>query len=197
MPPYSPFLEAVLEFYQIQLLHLHPNSVLILSIFAYLCEAYLGVRPSVALFRNFYSLRCTAAGERTGCVFFHIADDMGSVYIPMSWSGDKPVTALVKKVGDFRQRWLLIGVKSPCAFLDVPEAPPVKNSHWCKSALRGANNAHLVGRLGYLREEGLTGQLVVADFVKRRIAPLQAHNQPMWMYSGPSDPIGFILRIMA
>ena len=34
VPPYSPFLEAVLEFYKIQLLHLHPNSVLILSIFA-------------------------------------------------------------------------------------------------------------------------------------------------------------------
>ena len=30
VPPYSPFREAVLEFYQI---HLHPNAILILSIF--------------------------------------------------------------------------------------------------------------------------------------------------------------------
>ena len=97
---------------------------------------------------------------------------MGTVYIHMSWSGDKPVTALLKKVGDFRQRWLLIGVHSPCAFLDVPEAPPVKNSHWGKSALHGVDNAHRVGRLSFLREEGLTGQMVVADFVTRRIAPL-------------------------
>ena len=38
VPPFSPFLMAVLETYQIQLLHLHPNSILILSIFTYLCE---------------------------------------------------------------------------------------------------------------------------------------------------------------
>ena len=50
VPPFSPFLEEVLAFYQIQLLHLHPNSILILAIFAYLCEAYLGVMPSVAFF---------------------------------------------------------------------------------------------------------------------------------------------------
>ena len=36
VPPFSPFLEGVLAFYQIQLLHLHPNSVLILAVFAYL-----------------------------------------------------------------------------------------------------------------------------------------------------------------
>ena len=48
VPPFSDFLEAILETYQIQLLHLHPNSILILSIFAYLCEAYIGIRPSVA-----------------------------------------------------------------------------------------------------------------------------------------------------
>ena len=34
VPPFSDFLEAILETYQIQLLHLHPNSILILSIFA-------------------------------------------------------------------------------------------------------------------------------------------------------------------
>ena len=41
VPPFSDFLKAILETYQIQLLHLHPNSILILSIFAYLCEAYV------------------------------------------------------------------------------------------------------------------------------------------------------------
>ena len=60
VPPFSEFLEAILETYQIQLLHLHPNSILILSIFAYLCEAYVGVRPSVELFRSFYALWSSA-----------------------------------------------------------------------------------------------------------------------------------------
>ena len=78
VPPYSPFFEAVLEFYQIHLLHLHPNAILILAIFAFLCEAYLGVKPSIALFRSFYALRNTARKERTGCVSFRIADGVTS-----------------------------------------------------------------------------------------------------------------------
>ena len=49
------------------------GSILILAIFAYFCEAYVGIRPSVALFRSFYSLRNTARGERLGCVSFRIA----------------------------------------------------------------------------------------------------------------------------
>ena len=45
VPPFSDFLLVILEVYQIQLLHLHPNSILILAIFAYFCEAYIGIRP--------------------------------------------------------------------------------------------------------------------------------------------------------
>ena len=56
VPPFSDFFLAVLERYQIQILHLHPNSILILSIFAYLCEAYIGIPPSVDLFSSFYAL---------------------------------------------------------------------------------------------------------------------------------------------
>ena len=45
----------------------------------------------------------------------------------------------------------------------------------------------LVGRLKMLRDAGLTGQMVAHDFVQRRIAPLQAHSRPVWMYSGPQE----------
>ena len=189
VPPYSPFLEAVLEFYQVHLLHLHPNAILVLSIFAFLCEAYLGVKPSIALFRSFYALRNTAKKERTGCVSFRIADGMGDVYIPMAWNGDRPVTAVSKKVEDFRQKWFLIRVPSESSLLEVPEAPPVKNTHWSKRSLEGQAIADLVGHLRALREHGLTGQLVAAEFVRRRIAPLQAHKKPMWAYTGPTDPL--------
>ena len=92
VPPFSPFLLAILEAYQIQLLHLHPNSILILAIFAYLCEAYIGIRPSVALFRHFYSLRSSASGEQTGCISFRISDVGAKEYIPMAWDGEEAVT---------------------------------------------------------------------------------------------------------
>ena len=38
-------------------------------------------------------------------------------------------------------------------------------------------------------EASLTGQMVAEDFVRRRIAPLQKHTKPAWMYSGPADPM--------
>ena len=76
VPPFSSFLMGILEAYRIQLLHLHPNSILILAIFAYLCEAYVGIHPSVDLFRSFYALRNTAPNEELGCVSFRIAPAM-------------------------------------------------------------------------------------------------------------------------
>ena len=50
VPPFSPFMEEIIACYQICILHLHPNAILMLAIFAYLCKAYLGVAPSVAFF---------------------------------------------------------------------------------------------------------------------------------------------------
>ena len=82
---------------------------------------------------------------------------------------------------------VFVGVERPCAFLEVPDEPSVKNSHWGKGTFDGARNVSLMGRLSFLGEEGLTGQMILADFVTRRFTPLQAQSVPMWMYSGPKD----------
>ena len=42
VPPFSEFFFSVLCHYNLQALHLHPNSVLLLAIFAYYCEAHVG-----------------------------------------------------------------------------------------------------------------------------------------------------------
>ena len=47
VPPFSEFFFSVLRHYKLQALHLHPNSILLLAIFAYYCEAHVGVQPSV------------------------------------------------------------------------------------------------------------------------------------------------------
>jgi hypothetical protein len=51
------FLLAILETYGIQAIHLHPRSVALLAVFAYACEAWIGIKPSVAYFRHLFSLR--------------------------------------------------------------------------------------------------------------------------------------------
>ena len=69
VPPFSNFFYEVLVHYGLQALHLHPNSILLLSIFAYYCEAYLGMMSSVDLLRHFFFLRINK-GHTSGCANF-------------------------------------------------------------------------------------------------------------------------------
>jgi hypothetical protein len=55
VPPLS-FL-TLLEYYGLQLQHLSPNSIALVAIFVHLCEMYVGVQPSVRLFRRFFVLK--------------------------------------------------------------------------------------------------------------------------------------------
>jgi hypothetical protein len=50
VPPLPSFL-TLLEYYILQLQHLSPNPIALVAIFVHLCEMYVGVRPSVRLFR--------------------------------------------------------------------------------------------------------------------------------------------------
>jgi hypothetical protein len=68
LPPFSPFFLAILETYGIQAIHLHPKSVTLLAVFAYACEASIGIKPSVAYFRHLFSLRSSGLNQSSGCV---------------------------------------------------------------------------------------------------------------------------------
>ena len=54
--PACDFLQGVLYYHGIQIHHLTPESILHLSIFVHLCEAFLGIEPHFELFRKLYSL---------------------------------------------------------------------------------------------------------------------------------------------
>ena len=60
--PISPFFRGILDFYHINLTHLNPNSILQISIFVHLCEAYLGVLPHFGLWKYLYHCRPGMAG---------------------------------------------------------------------------------------------------------------------------------------
>ena len=45
----------------------------------------------------------------------------------------------------------------------------------------------LVERVVQLVRDGVTGMDLLEVFLSRRIQPLQAHDHPMWMYSGAND----------
>jgi hypothetical protein len=54
--PFSSFF-SLLETYDLQLHHLSPHSIMLVVIFSYPCEMYVGMRPSVCHFQLFHVLR--------------------------------------------------------------------------------------------------------------------------------------------
>jgi hypothetical protein len=55
--PFSSSFFTLLETYDLQLHHLSPHSITLVAIFVHLYEIYVGVQPSVRLFRLFHVLR--------------------------------------------------------------------------------------------------------------------------------------------
>ena len=91
VPPFSDFFYAVLGHYNLHAHHLHPNSILLLSIFAFYCEAFVGVMSSVALLRHYFYLR-NKEGQCSGCANFVAAN------------GTKTISRAGKKVEGFRNK---------------------------------------------------------------------------------------------
>jgi hypothetical protein len=60
--PISPFFRVLLDFYNLNLTHLNPNSIFQFSIFVHLCEAYLEILPHFGLWKYLYHCRPGMAG---------------------------------------------------------------------------------------------------------------------------------------
>jgi hypothetical protein len=51
------FFRGLLDHYQIELVHLNPNSIIQIIIFVHLCEAFIGIPPVFPLFKNYFFLK--------------------------------------------------------------------------------------------------------------------------------------------
>src|SRR5664279_3383457 len=94
---------------------------------------------------------------------------------------------LDKKVEDYRSRWLYVDTRQASPIFKAPDAPAVKRAGWEGTRIDDQELMPLTQRMQDLRDAGLTGAMVAKEFTKRRIAPLQAHTNPMWTYSGAGD----------
>jgi hypothetical protein len=163
VPPFSPFLLAILETYGIQAIHLHPRSVTLLAVFMYACEAWIGIKPSVAYFRHLFSLRSSGLNQSSGCVSFIATAETEGEFIDLKW---------MKKVEDFRSRWLFIDILEESELFLITGVPPTKLTTWASEALSEEALKMLRPRIHDLRKAGVTGTMVGMEFVTRRIAPL-------------------------
>ena len=44
-------------------------------------------------------------------------------------------------------------------------------------------------RVTLLKQKGLMGQMVVAEFLRQSVAPLQEHSRPMWTLTSSADDV--------
>jgi hypothetical protein len=163
VPPFSPFLVAILETYGIRAIHLHPISIALVVVFAYACEAWVGTKPSVAYFHHLFALRSSRQNQSLGCVSFITMAETKEDFIDMKW---------VKKVEDFESRWIYVDILEDSELFSVMGEPPSKRTSWASEALLEVVLNALRPQIRDLRREGVTELMVGVEFITKRIAPL-------------------------
>ncbi|XP_066161619.1 uncharacterized protein [Oryza sativa Japonica Group] len=177
VPPFSSFFMDVLEFYDLQMAHLTPNAVMTLAIFAHLCEMFIGVRPSLRLFRWFFTVQSVSPPSVVGGCYFQPRGPVLNRYIPC---------VLRKKWDDWKSDWFYTPLADE-ARLRLPSQPPAQASSWRAPVDLGDGYDAVLDRLAGLRSQGLTGAMVYGDYLRRRIAPLQRRARGAWEYTGSED----------
>nr|AAT44274.1 hypothetical protein [Oryza sativa Japonica Group] len=177
VPPFSSFFMDVLEFYDLQMAHLTPNAVMTLAIFAHLCEMFIGVRPSLRLFRWFFTVQSVSPPSVVGGCYFQPRGPVLNRYIPC---------VLRKKWDDWKSDWFYTPLADE-ARLRLPSQPPAQAFSWRAPVDLGDGYDAVLDRLAGLRSQGLTGAMVYGDYLRRRIAPLQRRARGAWEYTGSED----------
>ena len=75
----------MLEFQGVSLCNLHPNTILHISIFIHLCEAFLGILPYFNLFGHLFWLKKKGGGgsKVVGGMYLQLCDGMAGEYLTM------------------------------------------------------------------------------------------------------------------
>ncbi|KAK1647888.1 hypothetical protein QYE76_065693 [Lolium multiflorum] len=187
--PIHPFLRGLLYVYGLQLHHLTPNSILHISIFITLCEAFLGVSPNWALWKRIFFCR------RNGSP--NVAYNIGGVVISIRSTADYFDVKLPDSVQGWRKRWLYIREENDGCLED--NIPPfdgaekiLRRRSWDAEATEEERTSTeaLMARIHELqntRGKELSGIQIIVYFLKSRIQPLQARKFPLWKYAGDED----------
>jgi hypothetical protein len=119
--PVGDFFRGLLYYYRLELVHLVPNSVIVVSTFIHFCEAYLGILPYFLLWRYFFCVKST--GKRSGpvgAVMFNLRSGLKA-----EWKD----TDLPDNTAGWRSEWFYIADQIP-SFPRRTVHKPAKISEW-------------------------------------------------------------------
>jgi hypothetical protein len=82
--PTGDFFRGLLYYHKLELVHLIPNSITVVSLFIHLCEAYLEILPHFPLWRYFFNVKTTCKGTGiVGSVMFCLGPGCKAKWIDM------------------------------------------------------------------------------------------------------------------
>jgi hypothetical protein len=181
--PISPFFRGLLDFYHINLTHLNPNSILQISIFVHLCEAFLGVLPHFGLWKYLYHCRPGMAGGQ------HQLVGGASLEMHRRRKTEYLEIPLKDSIKGWRLEWFIVDNYGNSLPSRLGTQPDVRTPSWTESLTdqEVAEAGVLLTEVGLLKERGLTTEAVVADFVFKNIQPLKDRAYPAYLYRGLAD----------
>ena len=179
--PAHPFLKGLLAFYGISLHHLNPSSILHISTFIHLCEAFLGIFPHFNFFRaNFFLKPQPSAANIQNVGGAGLQCRNTKKYFDMS---------LRTSNKGWHDSWFYC--PNPSYSLGASAAGfPTPCDSW-KAKLTSQEELEvtpLFEKVAELKNKGLTGVWIVRHFLQFRLNPLKERVHPVFEYSGPSDP---------
>jgi hypothetical protein len=150
------------------------------AIFVHLCEMFVGVQPSVRLFRRFFIMK--AVSQRPPLI--------GGYYFARRTQGPFRYIAPVSpgRWEHWREDWVLMQADAHDRLMIPAAAPTLNRAEWGKDPGLESGFDPVLDWIQYLAESGLTSLMVLHDFLSRRLVPLQDRaTRPAWMYTGEND----------
>jgi hypothetical protein len=175
-PPISSFFLFLLEASAIAP---HPHSILLVSVFVHFMEMFVGVRPCVTIFKHFYALVGSGRSRcAIGTYYFQLRHGISNSYISAFSS---------PKWEDWHTDWV-IAMTDANDHLELPtEGPLIDRSSWKARPSLPAELDLVLHRVKVLARGGLTSMMVLGDFLRHRIAPLQQRSRLACMFTGVND----------
>ncbi|KAM0896290.1 hypothetical protein ACQ4PT_023301 [Festuca glaucescens] len=187
--PAHEFLRCLLFSYGIQLRQLTPNSILHLTIFITVCEAFLGIDPHWGPWKKIFFVKRHSGKNGpyvVGGVGFVVRKEVNYFNFPMK-----------EFVQGWRSKWFYLrdrpasGHRSDLPeFTDVLEATPKKSWQNILTAEEKTVADKLYEKVLELKNAGgrtMIGTEVAALFLRRRIQPVMSRAHQMWLYTGAKD----------
>jgi hypothetical protein len=181
--PISPFFRGLLDFYHLNLTHLNPNSILQISIYIHLCEAFLGMLPHFGLWK--YLCHCRPGMARGQ----HQLVGGASLEMRRGRKTEYLEIPLKDSIKGWRFEWFIVENHGNSLPPRPGRQPDVRTPSWTESPTdqEVAEAGALLAEVGLLKERGLTAEAVVADFVFKNIQLLKDRAYPAYLYRGLAD----------